>query len=199
LTFEVLRTPTFRDDDMTYRLPPTGRHLNEIQHDDLVCKDSQIAQNETADSPSLRAAPGDTLIMFYQENGHVTKIDTDAGHSSSGIISVFGSVNSKAADTLQDITNTHDPLPGVTLLRQSNFDDGHCYQNNGSPVANERKMTTLSRTRLHAEGPDVWCSVQFKLPTFLQPSDIYSLYWIWNFDGIGFVERYTTCVDVIIT
>jgi hypothetical protein len=183
---------------MTYRLPPTGRAVNEIELSDLVCKESQISYNQTIDSPSLTAYAGDTLILFYQENGHVTKIDGDPGHLNSGTISVFGSSYSSAADTLQNITDTIHPMEGVTLLRESSFDDGLCYQDNGSPKANMRKMIKHNRPRLEVQGPDIWCAIEVELPVELNPAEIYTLYWIWNFDGIGFVERYTTCIDVII-
>jgi hypothetical protein len=63
--FSVLCTPSFRDDDMTYRLPPAGRELNEIWAGDLACKESQITSNQTAGSPSLMAHSNDTLMLLY--------------------------------------------------------------------------------------------------------------------------------------
>jgi hypothetical protein len=175
---------------MTYR-------LNDIHPDNPVCKESQIVQNQTLYSPSLLANAGDTVILLYQENGHVTKIDEDPGHPNAGTIRVFGAVNSFSADTLQDITRS---VP----LGEWSFDDGICYQDNGSEKATNRKLIRPSRPHLEVEGPDVWCTTSIKLPDHLSANDIYSLYWIWNFDGVGtngldFVERYTTCIDVVIT
>jgi hypothetical protein len=183
---------------MTYRMPPAGRVPNQLRFEDLVCKETRISHNQTSDSPSLSARAGDTLLLFYQENGHVTKIEQDPGHWSSGTITVFGTSYPSSADSLQRIISESNTLEGLSLLHESSFDDGFCYQDNGSQKENERKKMNLNRPRLAVEGPDVWCSVEVTLSTFLKIADVYLLYWIWNFDGIGFVERYTTCMDVTI-
>jgi hypothetical protein len=183
---------------MTHRLPPAGRVPNQLQSEDLVCRETQISHNQTSGSPSLSARAGDTLLLLYQENGHVTKIEQDPGHRNSGAITVFGTSYPSPTDSLQHMTVESGIVEGLSLLRESNFDDGVCYQDNGSEKANERKKMNHTRPRLAVEGPDVWCSVEVTLPTSLSVSDVYTLYWIWNFDGADFVERYTTCIDVTI-
>jgi hypothetical protein len=183
---------------MTYRLPPTGRLLNEIWAEDLVCKGSQTSSNQTAGSPALLAQAGSTLVLLYQENGHVTKLGQDGGHLHSGNITVFGTLNSSPTDTFQAVMNTANPSGTTVLLAEASFDDGVCFQNNGSPKALERQSTTHPRAHLEVEGPDVWCGIEVILPSSLSPTDTFTLYWIWNFDGKGFIERYTTCLDVIV-
>ncbi|OAL07215.1 hypothetical protein IQ06DRAFT_299859 [Phaeosphaeriaceae sp. SRC1lsM3a] len=192
----VLRTPSFGDDQMTYRLPPAGRVPNELYPSDLICKETQLSTNRTVDSPSLSARAGDKLLLLYQENGHVTKIDQDPGHANSGTIRVFGTSNGSPADSLQRITSTSGPMNDLALLGESNFDDGYCYQDNGSLKANERKEMPRNRPQLDVEGPDIWCSIEITLPKLHPEAVVYTLYWIWDFDGIGFVERYTTCIDI---
>jgi hypothetical protein len=194
----VIRTPSFRDDQMTYRLPPAGRVPNEFHSSDLVCKESQISPNQTSNSPSLSARAGDKLLLLYQENGHVTKIDQDPGHASSGTIRVYGTSRGSPADSLQRIISDQDRSDDFTLLIEADFDDGHCYQDNGSVKANERKHTTRKRPPLDGEGPDSWCSVELTLPNLPPEAELYTLYWIWNFDGTNFLEQYTTCIDITI-
>jgi hypothetical protein len=194
----VLRTPSFRDDDMTYRLPPTGRLLNEIWSEDLVCKAPQTSPNQTAGSPALLAQAGNTLILLYQENGHVTKLAEDGGHDHSGNITVFGTSNSSPTDTFQAFMNTTSPCGDAVLLAEAGFDDGVCFQNNGSPKALERQNSNRPRAHLEVEGPDVWCGIEVILPSSLSLTNTFTLYWIWTFDGKGFVERYTTCLDIIV-
>jgi hypothetical protein len=151
----VLRTPSFRDNDMIYRLPPTGRLLNEIWAEDLVCKAPQTSPNQTAGSPALLAQAGDTLILLYQENGHVTKLAENSGHDHSGNITVFGTSNSSPTDTFQAFVNTASPGGDAVLLAESGFDDGVCFQSNRSPNALERQNSNRPRAHLEVEGPDV--------------------------------------------
>ncbi|KAF1937525.1 hypothetical protein EJ02DRAFT_329252, partial [Clathrospora elynae] len=193
----VIRIPSFRVDNMTYRLPPAGQEVNEIWASDLVCKEPQIIYNQTIGSPGLSAQANDTVILLYQENGHVTKIANDPGHANSGIVSVFGKLDSMPADTLQSFTIIENQAQSPYLLETASFDDGACYQDNGTPTAKERKLKQ-HRAPLSIEGPDLWCGISARLPTNLQPGNIYTLVWIWNFNGIGFVETYTSCIDVVI-
>jgi hypothetical protein len=194
----VLRTPTFLDNDMTYRLPPGSRSPNELWDTDRVCKDPQLMPNQTIGSPSLTARAGDSLLLMYQENGHVTKLDQDPGHSASGSVRVIGTLRPSPADSLQAMSSVSNSDEVYELLFEGNFDDGVCYQDNGSMIAQKRKSVALRRPRLASEGPDVWCGTRITLPATLQPYTAFTLYWIWNFDGRDFVERYTTCLDIFI-
>ncbi|EOA82039.1 uncharacterized protein SETTUDRAFT_97251 [Exserohilum turcica Et28A] len=190
----VLRTPSFRDEDMTYRLPPAER--NEIWQSDLACKSSQITYNQTTGSPSLRAQPNDTVILLYQENGHVTKVADDPGHATSGTIAVFGTLHSLPTDTLQYLALPKDDGGAYDLLELASYDDGLCYQDNKTPIALERQ-SLHHRPSLPEEGTDVWCGITIQLPKHVQKGQIYTLVWVWNFQGIGFDEVYTTCIDII--
>ncbi|EMD97608.1 hypothetical protein COCC4DRAFT_120405, partial [Bipolaris maydis ATCC 48331] len=189
----VLRTSSFRDEDMTYRLPPAGR--SEIWQSDLACKVSQMTYNQTAGSPSLHAHPNDTVILLYQENGHVTKIADDPGHTSSGIIAVFGTLHSLPTDTLQYLALSKDDGGQYELLKVASYDDGICYQDNKTPIALARQ-SLHHRPSLPEEGTDVWCGITIPLPEYIQKGQIYTLVWVWDFQGIGFYEVYTTCIDI---
>ena len=180
---------------MVHLLPPAGRSRNEVLPSDLVCKETQRTRNYTNANPMLRARPSDQIRLLYQENGHVTKISDDPGHNrTSGSVIVVGNKMKDSADTFQDIFNT---IKNDGVMHVSRFDDGICYQANNTPEATLRQKR-IHRPKLDIEGPDLWCGQDFVLPSYLQSGDIYTLYWIWNFDGIGFAETYTTCMDVLI-
>jgi hypothetical protein len=95
----VPRLQSFIDADMTYRLPNEG--LTEILPSDKTCKDTQLVNNQTVGSPILKARANDVVHLMYQENGHVTKINQDPGHLSSGYIFVRGTLHSLPNDTMQ--------------------------------------------------------------------------------------------------
>lgn len=192
----VQRTPTFIDAEMTHLLPPAGRAKNEILPSDFVCKETQRSINYTDQNKMLVVQPNDHIRLLYQENGHITRIYDDPRHNgTSGIITVVGIRHATSTDTLQDILDLSSTR-ATTLI--SNFDDGACYQANGTPEALQRERLS-QRPRLEVEGPDLWCGQDFVIPAFLQPYEIYTLYWIWNFDGWDFTEIYTTCLDVIVS
>jgi hypothetical protein len=127
---------------------------------------------------------------MYQENGHVTKLDP--GHPSPGETIVFGLLNPSVDDRLLTFI---DNTPKYALRHLGTFDDGYCFENNGSPIALERNKVH-HRQRLDVEGLNVWCSQDISLPPTLQAGDIYTLYWVWNFNGFQTVEVYTTCIDI---
>ncbi|PVH98599.1 hypothetical protein DM02DRAFT_565973 [Periconia macrospinosa] len=193
----VQRAPTFRDQDMTYRLPPAGRIPNKVSPEDHVCMVSQRSLNYTQDSPMLLAQANDEVVLMYQENGHVTRIEEDVGHGrNGGTVMVIGTSNSTFANTFQSVVS---PANNYTkTLRVGSFDDGWCYQANETPKSRYRQMQP-QRPHLESEGINLWCGQTVRLPSTLRPGDIYTLYWIWFFDGVGFEERYTTCLDVRIT
>ncbi|CAI6338119.1 unnamed protein product [Periconia digitata] len=190
----VLRTPTFLDQDMTYRLPPTGRTPNKILPEDHICMSSQRSHNYTEDSPVLSARAGDDILLMYQENGHVTRIDQDAGHNrTSGTIMVVGTPNESLANSFQSVMS---PMNNYTeTLKVGSFDDGLCYQANETPKSRYRQSLP-QRAHLDSEGINLWCGISVHLPPLLEPGDTYTLYWVWFFNGTGFEEVYTTCLDV---
>ncbi|KAF2194716.1 hypothetical protein K469DRAFT_513192, partial [Zopfia rhizophila CBS 207.26] len=196
----VLRTsPSFTDETMTYLLPPNNRNPSEILPSDPICKETQRTNNQTAGSPMLLARASDKVLLMYQENGHVTKL-TDGQNS--GFISVYGTSTPSPTDTLQDIHGVwsfeqwRESGGKNGMIYLGGFDNGHCYQDNGSPEASKRK-TLNQRQHLDVEGNDLWCGRRLFLPKGLTPGSIYTLYWVWPFVGaVGKKEIYTTCLDI---
>ncbi|KAF2727580.1 hypothetical protein EJ04DRAFT_393094, partial [Polyplosphaeria fusca] len=188
----VPRTQTFTDDTMTYRLPPPDRTSKELSPQDLVCKETQQTQNYTVESPMLIARANDSILLMYQENGHVTLIGQDTAHNSSGSIIIYGTSNSSATDNFQALQNDSSHFE---TLGRTDFDDGHCYQDNSTPLASERRALP-QRQHLDVEGNALWCTSEISLPETLMPGSTYTLYWVWYFNGPS--EVYTSCLDVSI-
>ena len=201
----VFRTPTFRDEDMLYRLPRISQ--TEVLSADLICRDSQMTQNQTMGSPMLSARAGDTVLLMYQENGHVTKIDDDPNHNPNQTINaiiVYGTLTSSPTDKFLDIIHSKVSSRIEGWRAFEHFDDGHCYQDNGTPKALLRKSLP-QRPHLDVEGNDLWCGIDVTVPEALTLGSLYTLYWIWNFNGVSngdwtkpFTEIYTTCLDILI-
>lgn len=173
---------------MMYRLPNGNLTLLE----NMVCKETQRTHNQTAESPALSAHANDTIYLMYQENGHVTKLKPN---QAPGIIIVHGTSNFSSADNFQSITSLESAREIHGLRQTFGFDDGHCYEDNGSIIANERNKMQ-HRMRLEFEGGNLWCGVKIRLPEGLTPGTIYTLYWIWDFSGPVHTEVYTTCLDI---
>ncbi|KAF2197899.1 hypothetical protein GQ43DRAFT_494744, partial [Delitschia confertaspora ATCC 74209] len=165
----VLRTsPSFTDKAMTYLLPPNGHTTNTFLPSDPFCKETQRSANQTSGSPVLSAHVNDTILLLYQENGHVTKLDEDPRHITSGVIRVYGTSNSSPTDTLQGINEWGfdkfiQSKGDYGLMLWASFDDGDCYQDNNTPKALERK-TLVQRAHLEVEGNDLWCGWRVRLP-----------------------------------
>ncbi|PVH90483.1 hypothetical protein DM02DRAFT_547714, partial [Periconia macrospinosa] len=117
----------FSDDAMTNLLPPSVREHNVLEESDLICKDTQSTYNYTIGSPPLRAPPAGTIMLMYQENGHVTQLHSTPNKASSGLVSVYGTANSQPSDTLRGVQEHGQ------LLSRAPFDDGTCYQINNTP------------------------------------------------------------------
>jgi hypothetical protein len=81
------------------------------------------------------------------------------------------------------------------MLGSFPFDDGQCYQDNDTPIAAQRRELP-QRKHLDVEGNGLWCGCDVLLPEQLEPGSIYTLYWIWDFRGVGFLEFYSTCMDI---
>lgn len=95
---------SFSFDTMTYLLPPDNRlGIPRILQTDLICKDTQRGVVEPSkNSPRLQANPGATIALRYQENGHITGTSAIT-KLSTGSVSVYGTFNSLASDTLLSI------------------------------------------------------------------------------------------------
>jgi hypothetical protein len=85
------------------------------------------------------------------------------------------------------------------LLGMFNFDDGHCFQVNDSPISRYRRERYGHAFEL-PEGNDLWCGNQVTIPTEVYYG-LFSLYWVWDWptNPGGMDEKqeiYTTCMDV---
>ena len=143
----------------------------------------------------LSAQANGTILLMYQENGHITKINEDKAHPNPGFVTVYGTLHSTPADTFQDITEIRAARNGPEgELRTMSFDDGKCYENNGT-LESLRRQTLSHRPTLNVETPNLWCGTDVQLPEQLQSGDIYTLYWVWFFSP---KQIYTTCIDILI-
>lgn len=176
---------------MMYRLPRADQTT--ILPDDFVCKETQRTYNQTIGSPALSARANDTIFLMYQENGHVTKLDSS--HPSSGLTVIFGTSTPSKADKFQAITSGAESNNTIGLRRAVGFDDGHCFEDNNSIVALDRKQKP-HRPQLEIEGSNLWCGRDIRLPEELTPGSAYTLYWVWYFSGFEHEEAYTTCLDI---
>ncbi|KAL9066780.1 MAG: hypothetical protein Q9157_007028 [Trypethelium eluteriae] len=178
---------TQHDATMTHLLPPNGRPGGEIWDTDLMCMPSQERFNETAGSPILNTTAGSTILLRYQENGHITLPNTPP-------------------DTLKAIHNiwTQDGKGGDqkgSLLAKLPFDDGTCYQVNDSPESYRRQRLPQPQHDAY-EGTNLWCGNTVEIPKGVRPG-IHSLYWVWDWPsyehGVQKPEIYTTCIDIEVT
>ena len=122
---------------MTYLLPPNTRNNNILLSTNLICKDSQSQPNQIVGSLILSAHPSNTLLLIYQENGHVTLLNQTLGKISFKNVFVYRMNQSLLLDTLKGIYNiqTLDGSSSDTkkrLLKEALFDNSTCYQINSS-------------------------------------------------------------------
>lgn len=207
----VLRTnKAFGDAQMTYLIPPDGRSTgNAILSTDLMCKASQTMGNQTAGSPALSASPGDMIALRYQENGHVTLPQNQPGKPANrGTVFIYGTSNASDSDTLLSIHKVWN-AEGTggdgrgALLATQNFDDGQCYQANGGNISLQRQEE-FTHVATNPMGVNLWCQVDFTIPTTVQTSGQYSIYWVWDWptavgtvgQEAGLNETYTSCLDL---
>lgn len=207
----VLRTaPGFSDTKMVNLIPPTNRATNEILPTDRMCKDTQQKQTQTEGSPRLQAAPGAAVALRFQENGHVTLPQNQAGKPKNrGTVYVYGTTQPRENDTFLAIHNvwnrngTGGDKRGI-LLSVQNFDDGRCYQINGGQISTQRQAKFPHQAN-QLMGADLWCQQDIALPSDIPPGKPYTLYWVWDWPtapGVdpnlpkGKNEIYTTCMDI---
>jgi hypothetical protein len=192
-----------------------------IDRKDMLCKDSQqkAVQRQPVKYPRLKAVPGMHIALRYSENGHVSLNGTKGEDtnkwkaSKGGTIFIYGTVNPKEDEKLVNVLQwTQDGTGGNgqgVLLGTNDFDDGRCYESNGSPIANARAAANPS----YAEGQTGQGTGQFGLPcesNILLPKNVaagkpYTLYWVWQWNTPanldpnrpkGQDQYYTTCMDV---
>lgn len=126
---------------MTHLIPPLDRVDHVILPTDNICKPNQETYNQTNGSPMLGANAGSSMVLRYQENGHVTIRSPDSravpGKLIPGVVSIYVTTQPSADDKLQAIHNvwTVDGKGGDgrgRLLARSDFDNGACYQINNT-------------------------------------------------------------------
>lgn len=205
----VLRTPGFVD-TMTYIIPPVGADATKLLPSYSMCRETQQNQTQTSGSPRLKANPGATIALRYQENGHVTLPGTQPGKPDNrGFVYVYGTTEPKVGEKLLDVHRkwTEDGTGGDkrgVLLSKQNFDDGRCYQINSQSISQTRQKEFAHQAN-QLMGADLWCQQDLQLPTNAPSGKPYTLYWVWDwptrpgFDPAlpnGKQEIYTTCMDV---
>lgn len=194
----------FNDFSMQNLIPPNNRGDRSIYLTDRICKSTQQTANQTEGYPALQAKSGSTILLRYQENGHVTLLKNSTNKRSSGYVWVYGTADPALDDTLMGIygrwseDGTGGDHRGV-LLTHKPFDDGKCYQINTSEESKRRRLLP-QRSHTTLEGADLWCGTEVRLPE-LASGTSYVLYWVWSFptqfsDGRTIPEIYTTCIDV---
>ncbi len=186
-------------------------HLITGAPNDPMCKDSQKStSSQTQSSPRLKTAPGADIALRYQENGHVTLPETQAGKAENrGDVFVYGTTEPKENELFNDVHGvwTADGRGGDgrgVLLAKGAYDDGQCYQVNGGAISAARQKQFAHPTN-QLMGADLWCQTDVRLPSDAPSGKPYTLYWVWEWPtaaGIdpglpeGKNETYTSCIDV---
>lgn len=185
----------------------------EVKPTDPMCKQTQQTQMQSNGSPRLQAAPGAMVALRYQENGHVSLPQTQAGKPQNrGSVYIYGTTQPKNDEKFLDIFNVWnaDGSGGDKrgkLLATQNFDDGHCYQMNSGNISSTRQKQ-YSHTADKLMGQDLWCQNDIAIPSDAPSGKPYTLYWVWDWPtepnvdpGLpkGKAEIYTTCMDIDIT
>ena len=213
----VARTDAGYDGDaMSYLNPPHESGRTRIDNTDLLCHPSQRAAEQSSDEyPRLQAAAGSYVALRYLENGHVSLPDAaPAKAGDGGTVFVFGTAEPREDEKLAEVLEwTADGSGGDgrgRLLTAQSYDDGRCYQINGSPISEERKQQYAAAHPDTADQAELeqWCETDVQLPEDAKDNDAYTLYWVWQWTsepGVdpglpdGKDEYYTTCMDVDIT
>ena len=209
----VPRGPLFKDALNENLLPPVSSGRTIIDGTDRVCKPSQEKPNYVATFPRLVASPGDYIALRYLENGHVTLPEIQIGKpGSSGTVLVYATTQPGINQTISEVLSWGVDQSGDNsgrLLTVQNFDDGRCYQMNGSPkqIDRARKFPNVpADAAAGAPNEELWCETNVRIPQDIR-SDI-TVYWLWEWSTLpardpflpdGKVESYTSCLDIAIT
>lgn len=196
---------------MTHLIPPNGRPSgHKIFAGDHICADSQKTPHQTGLSPRLTARAGDTIALWYQENGHVTLPQRSPGKPNNrGVVSVYGTTKPRTTDSLLSIHNVWNRAgtggnKRGKLLAQAVFDDGRCYQQNTGFISKQRQKLFPPKQGVLPMGSNQWCHINVVLPkdaaaAAAAAGNLYTLYWVWDWPtkvGLTKPELYTTCIDI---
>lgn len=190
--------PSFSDDSSTYRITAKDAATP-------LCHPSQQVANGYANSkfPRLNASAGSWIALQYQENGHVSAPQVPEGRPyRSGNVYVYASTTLRDEEFSAVYGNwtTEGSLESGKLIATRFYDDGKCYQNQGSGP------TTINAERKAASNglASVDCQSDVQLPQDIN-SDVLALYWVWdwslwpNMEGKTAFEAYTACSEINIS
>jgi hypothetical protein len=180
---------------------------------DPMCKDTQKSpSSQSSSSPRLNVAAGANVALRFQENGHVTLPENQAGKPENrGDIFVYGTTQPKDNELFHDVHGvwTADGKGGDgrgVLLAKAAYDDGQCYQVNGGAISTDRQ-SKFKHAASNLMGLDLWCQTDVQLPSDAPSGQPYTLYWVWQWPTVSGVdpnlpngknETYTTCMDVAV-
>ncbi|PVH76428.1 hypothetical protein DL98DRAFT_518020 [Cadophora sp. DSE1049] len=188
-------------------LPPNGRG-NAFLPTDLMCRSTQVKQQQTPDYPTLTAAAGDHIALRYFENGHVTLFAQQPGKPAGrGTVFIYATTEPQGTDTylgIHRVWNTEGTGGDKRgkLIATRPYDDGQCFQINGESKARQDKVGGFST---EDGGSDLLCQNDFKIPSDAGTSGLYTLYWVWEWPtldisgNVSTNESYTSCMDINLT
>lgn len=141
-----------------------------------ICKLNQQSPKNSVSFPRLKAAPGDRVVAFHTENGHVSLPATSS--SKSGRTYWFGTTNQLKMPTLGDVLKWKDAGveedgPGQ-YMGASTYDDGKCAEPNRSPISAQRGVGPTGVGKACKDSG-------FDIPKGLKPGTIFTVYWVWDF------------------
>ncbi|OAL45749.1 hypothetical protein IQ07DRAFT_202824 [Pyrenochaeta sp. DS3sAY3a] len=209
--------PGFNGFSMNWELPGPNTQGNVfINGSTALCHPDQRKPVQSSDTyPRLEVAPGGFIAMRYMENGHITLPDNQKGKpKKGGTIFIYGTTEPKEDEKLVTVLQwTQDGKGGDKrgkLITMNDFDDGRCYEKNGTPVSEERRISdpnfALGQV---SDGPGnypLFCETNVQLPETADIGEAFTFYWVWQWNtapgGVdpglpgGKDEYYTTCMDV---
>lgn len=202
----------FNQNANEWQLPTPGQRL--LKTGDPLCHPEQRNPHPSTNFPRLKSVPGGTVAMRYAEGGHVTMDGGGVGlygkPKHGGTAFVFRTRQQNLEQAMNAALEwTRDGTGGDRrgrLLASQNFDDGRCYENNNTPLANlRRSQISASLSGQAGSEKELLCETDVQLPPDLEAGKPYTLYWVWQWptapgkdpnDLEGKDEYYTSCIDV---
>ena len=181
--------PAWADDLMKNLIPPDGLPTgNKITDDMTMCRPSQQNSVQTNGFPVLNTSPGATISVQYQENGHTTQPQINAGKApNGGTVYIYGTTDPKPDDKFNQIYNVWNAAgtggdKRGKLIATRDFDDKQCHQIGNATLALERNEKFPILEPGFPQGAGLWCQNNFALPSDLEIGKLYTLYWVWEWN-----------------
>ncbi|KAL9093224.1 MAG: hypothetical protein Q9159_000401 [Coniocarpon cinnabarinum] len=188
--------PRFVDADDTYMLPPKGESV--LSDADFICSERQQEQDL---QNALFVSAGDSIILKYNENGHITKPWADPTKPNPGKVYIYGTDSPRPDETLSKVhkrwpQDSRKGVNGGSLLGVFDFDDGRCYQYSTDSEIEAKREDLYGHGDQPEEGLNLWCSNLVTLPLVMfKPT--HTIYWVWDWpDKLGNPQIYTSCLDL---